>query len=177
MPPSGQDSIVQPSKLARRPHNCRVVRESGLDQGFSAPQDPMFLDRPRRCINGRASWGRDFSSSNGGTNGLGFEPSHEALRRYWSDVANALFGLRLRKNHTAITLNQHWARTGNIFPCFSPVRSFEVAHFGLFAQRPPTDQPRKTLDGRWHFALGFPRGTVRSVESPKDSPTPSGRWP
>jgi hypothetical protein len=51
---------------------------------------------------------------------LGFEPSCEALRRYWPDVANALFCLRMRKNHRATILNQHWARVGNIFPYFSP---------------------------------------------------------
>ena len=36
---------------------------------------------------------------------LGFEPSPEALRRYWSDVANALLCLRMRKNQRALTLN------------------------------------------------------------------------
>jgi hypothetical protein len=49
----------------------------------------------------------------------GFEPSREALRMYWLNVANALLCLRMRKTHTAITLNQNWARTANIFPCFS----------------------------------------------------------
>ena len=52
---------------------------------------------------------------------LGFEPSREALRRYWSDVANALLCLRMRRGHRATILNQHWARTGNTFPYFSPV--------------------------------------------------------
>jgi hypothetical protein len=52
---------------------------------------------------------------------LGFEPSYEALRMYCSDVANALLCLPMRRNHTAITLEQHWARRGNIFPYFSPV--------------------------------------------------------
>jgi hypothetical protein len=51
---------------------------------------------------------------------LGFEPSLEALRRYRSDVANALLSLQIRRNHTAIILNQHRARTGNTFPYFSP---------------------------------------------------------
>ncbi len=51
---------------------------------------------------------------------LGFEPSREALRRYWSEVANALLCLRMRRNHRATILNQHWACTGNTFPCFSP---------------------------------------------------------
>jgi len=51
---------------------------------------------------------------------LGFEPSRGALRTYWSDVANALLCLRMRRNHTAITLNQDWARKGNAFPYFSP---------------------------------------------------------
>ncbi len=52
---------------------------------------------------------------------LGFEPSYPALGTRRNYVANALFCLRMRKNHTATTLNQHWGRTGNIFPYFSPV--------------------------------------------------------
>jgi hypothetical protein len=55
------------------------------------------------------------------TGDLGFEPSYEALRRYWSDVAIALPGLQMRRSCTANTLNQDWARTGNMFPYFSPV--------------------------------------------------------
>jgi hypothetical protein len=55
------------------------------------------------------------------TDPLGPEPSHEALRKYWSDVAIALLSLRMRRNHTATILKQHWARKGNTFPYFSPV--------------------------------------------------------
>jgi hypothetical protein len=53
--------------------------------------------------------------------GLGFEPSCQALRRHWSDVANALLRLRLSRDLTANILNQHWVRTGNNFPYSSPV--------------------------------------------------------
>src|SRR5262249_53283512 len=51
---------------------------------------------------------------------LGFEPRRVALRRDWSDVANALLFLQMRRIHRATILNQHWAHTGNSFPCFSP---------------------------------------------------------
>jgi hypothetical protein len=36
------------------------------------------------------------------------------------DVPNALPCLPMRRNNTAITLKQHWARMGNIFSYFSP---------------------------------------------------------
>src|SRR5262249_33456897 len=52
---------------------------------------------------------------------LGFEPSREALRRCWCGVAHALLALRMRRIHTALALNQNWARMGNSFPYFSPV--------------------------------------------------------
>jgi hypothetical protein len=55
------------------------------------------------------------------TGHLGFEPSREALGRCRTDVASALLALRMRTDYTAIALNQDWARTGNIFPYFSPV--------------------------------------------------------
>ena len=54
---------------------------------------------------------------------LGFEPSRGALRRYWSDVANALLFLQMRRTHTATILDQDWARMGNTFPYFSPARA------------------------------------------------------
>jgi hypothetical protein len=49
---------------------------------------------------------------------------------YWDYVdyvAKALVCLRMGKSHRAITLNQHWGRTGNIFPYFSPVPPAFVA--------------------------------------------------
>jgi len=49
-----------------------------------------------------------------------YEPSREAFGRSWSDVANALLCNRMRGNHQATILNQHWARTGNSLPYFSP---------------------------------------------------------
>jgi hypothetical protein len=74
----------------------------------------------RCCQNHKADSHKSFRNNDLETGDLGFEPSREALRRYWSDVANALLCLRMRKNHTTNTLNQYWARMGNTFPYFSP---------------------------------------------------------
>jgi hypothetical protein len=51
---------------------------------------------------------------------LGFEPSSEVLRICLGGIANALLSLRIRRSHTAIALNQNWARIGNTIPCYSP---------------------------------------------------------
>jgi hypothetical protein len=61
----------------------------------------------------------------GARRGLGFERSREALGRDWSDFANVLLCLRMRRNQRAFILNQHWARTGNIFPYFCPASTDE----------------------------------------------------
>ena len=57
------------------------------------------------------------------TGDLSFEPCREILRRNWSDVANALLRLRMRRDQRARILNQDWARTGNTFRYFSPVQA------------------------------------------------------
>jgi hypothetical protein len=60
---------------------------------------------------------------------------------YWSDVANALLLLPMRKNHIANILNQHWRDTGNIFPYFSPAaweRGQSAEHRILSSARLPS---------------------------------------